>query len=60
LVSTREFESGIEQSLINLQKTLNSPIAVYPISSPLPLPEILIVSLLAQSRPMVRGMTYAR
>lgn len=34
LVSTREFEAGIELLLTNLQNKLQAPIAVYPISSP--------------------------
>jgi hypothetical protein len=36
LVSTREFESGIELALTNLQTKLNATIAVYPVASPFP------------------------
>jgi hypothetical protein len=36
LVSTREFESAIESALIELQKRVNSTIAVYPIAPPIP------------------------
>jgi len=36
LVSTREFEAGIEQELTDLQRALQSTIAVYPIAPPIP------------------------
>ena len=36
LVSAREFETTIEQSLTDLQKQLNGTISVYPIAPPLP------------------------
>lgn len=36
LITTREFEAGIELLVTNLQKDLQSTIAVYPISSPIP------------------------
>lgn len=36
LVSTRDFETGIEHALIALQEKLNATIAVYPIGPPIP------------------------
>lgn len=36
LVSSREFEAGIEQALTNLQTQLQTTIAVYPIAPPIP------------------------
>lgn len=36
LVSSREFEAGIEQALTNLQTRLQATIAVYPIAPPIP------------------------
>lgn len=36
LVSSREFEAGIEQALTDLQKKLQATIAVYPIAPPIP------------------------
>lgn len=36
LVSSREFEAGIEQALNNLQSQLQTTIAVYPIAPPIP------------------------
>lgn len=36
LVSSREFEAGIEQALTNLQSQLQTTIAVYPIAPPIP------------------------
>lgn len=36
LVSSREFEAGIEQALTNLQTKLQATIAVYPIAPPIP------------------------
>ena len=36
LVSSREFEAGIERVLINLQSQLQATIAVYPITPPIP------------------------
>jgi hypothetical protein len=36
LVSTREFESAIENALIELQRRIKSTIAVYPVAPPMP------------------------
>ncbi|WP_158818134.1 hypothetical protein [Methylocapsa sp. S129] len=36
LVSAREFETGIERALADLQRRINATIAVYPIAPPLP------------------------